>query len=120
MDETLRQVIGWEVAALVGLFGVVVLGLIVARKINLDKLVSEQNGDASLSRFQFLIFTFVIALSFFYVVANTGELPNIPGEVRALLGISGGSYVISKGIQAAKAPRTGSPEGPEEGPPPDM
>ena len=120
MDDTIRHVIGWEIAALVGLFGLVILWLMVVRRINLDKLISEANGDASLSRFQLLIFTFVIALSFFYVVADTGTLPAIPGEVLALLGISGGSYVISKGIQVTKdTSREGSTEGPEEGPPPD-
>ncbi len=71
-------------------------------KINLSFLVSEKGGAASLSRFQFLIFTFVIAMSFFLVVANdpTG-LPDVPSGVFALLGISGGSYVISKGIQGS-------------------
>ena len=104
MDDVLRQAIGWIIAVLVGLFGLAILWLIARREINLQKLISEANGDASLSRFQFLIFTFVIALSFFYVVVKSDDatLPSIPGEIIGLLGISGGSYVISKGIQATK------------------
>lgn len=52
-----------------------------------------------MSRFQLLIFTFVIAMSLFLMVANNMKFPEIPNGVWALLGISGGSYVVSKGIQ---------------------
>ena len=69
---------------------------------DLSKLISEPNGDASMSRFQFLIFTFVIALSLFLVIV--GQQPpkfpdTIPAAVLSLLGISGSSYLVSKGIQ---------------------
>ena len=33
---------------------------------------------------------------------ESGEFPTLSPEVLGLLGISGGSYVISKGIQSAK------------------
>ena len=100
--EWLTLIIGWEIAILVGLFGLVILALMAAGKINLAKLISEKDGDASMSRFQFLIFTFVIALSLVYLTMKEGGFPVIPAGVFAILGISGGSYVISKGIQVAK------------------
>jgi len=87
--------------------------LISQGKIDLSQLLSEPSGDASMSRFQLLIFTFVIALSFFLVVVGNGTASSadpschtcpafpaqIPGSVLALLGISATSYLVSKGIQ---------------------
>ena len=74
-----------------------------ADKIDLSKLISEPNGDASMSRLQFLIFTFVIALSLFLVIMGAQPVPAfpavIPGTVFVLLGISGSSYLVSKSIQ---------------------
>src|SRR5262249_25938292 len=40
-----------------------------------------------------------IALCLFLVVANDFKFPDVPGSVLALLGISGSSYLVSKGIQ---------------------
>lgn len=55
-------------------------------------------GKASLSRFQFLIFTFVIAGLFLMLCIETGAFVEIPTNVLALLGISGGSFIISKAV----------------------
>jgi hypothetical protein len=55
---------------------------------------------ASMSRFQLLIFTLVIALSLFLVVVSKMEFPDrIPPEILTLLGISASTYAVSKGIQ---------------------
>ncbi len=104
--EALTLVAGYILCGLVGILGILVLWNIFIGKIDLSRLISEPNGDASLSRFQFLVFTFVIALSLFVVIAggsasSNGKpaFPNIPGTVLSLLGISGSSYLISKGIQ---------------------
>ena len=52
-----------------------------------------------MSRFQLLIFTFVIAISLFVLVeANRGSIPDIPSGVLTLLGISASTYAVSKGI----------------------
>lgn len=74
--------------------------------INLEKLISEQDGVASFSRFQFLIFTFIVASAYIVQVfaALNGKspittLPTIPESVLGLIGISGGSYLVSKGIE---------------------
>jgi hypothetical protein len=56
---------------------------------------------ASLSRFQFLIFTFVIAGVYLVLCLESGRFVEIPQNVILLLGVSGTSYAASKGIQAA-------------------
>lgn len=95
----------WGVSIIVGLFMVTILVLIWLNRIDLQYLISEEDGSASLSRFQLLIFTFVIAISYFLLViatvnAGTGlTLPDVPSGTLTLLGISGGSYVLSKTIQ---------------------
>jgi hypothetical protein len=95
--------------AFIAALGVAVLRLIFLGKIDLSRLISEPTGDASMSRFQLLIFTFVIALSLFLVVVGNGipgtecagcpHFPEIPGTILSLLGISASSYLVSKGIQ---------------------
>jgi hypothetical protein len=106
--QWLGLIFGWVLVGLLGLFGgAIAFGMFMGR-IKLNKLISEANGDASLSRFQFLIFTYVIAggvllgllASYHAGTAGAGvTFPAIPGDLLALLGISGGSYVVSKGIQ---------------------
>lgn len=89
-----------------GLF-LMFIGLFIAWKIlkgeiDITKLISEEGSDkASLSRFQMLVWTFVIGFSFLYLVILNDTFPELPGEVLAILGISGGTYVVSKGIQKA-------------------
>jgi len=57
-------------------------------------------GKASLSRFQFLLFTFVVAGLFLMLSIEVGQFVNIPANVLGLMGISGGSFVLSKAIGA--------------------
>ncbi len=99
----LTLVVGYLTTTLIGMFGFVILWRILFGKIDISGLISEPNGSASLSRFQFLIFTFVISLSLLLVIlgAKTGpQFPQtIPAGIYALLGISAASYVVSKGIQ---------------------
>jgi|GEM_PF-1511969 len=101
----------------------VLLGKMLNGQIDMTFLISEANGHASLSRFQFLVFTFVIAGSYLlllsWALGCTGndcpklieggvlQLPNIPAGVLGLIGISGGSYVIAKGIQISGAGDSG-------------
>lgn len=96
--------VGWVLVVFVGLLELLILWKIWVGDIDLNKLISEANGDASLSRFQFLIFTFVISMSLFLVIVSSGPgFPEkIPAGIFALLGISGGSYVVSKGIHVNK------------------
>ncbi len=97
----LRVVVGWTTLAGVALLFVVVIYLMITGRINLATLISEPGGGASMSRFQFLVFTFVIAFSFLLVVISQQQptLPDIPASIFGLLGISASSYLVSKGIQ---------------------
>ncbi|MDQ3802230.1 MAG: hypothetical protein M3416_00005 [Acidobacteriota bacterium] len=96
--------IGWILTIFVGLLALMILVKIWRGDIDLNYLISDELGYASLSRFQFLIFTFVVAISLFYLIVNKTPpgYPDIPNEILALLGISGGSYVVSKGIQNSR------------------
>lgn len=79
----------------------VVLWSIVTGKIDLSNVLQEPDSTkASLSRFQFLLFTFVIAGLFLTLSIEAGAFVNIPDGVLMLMGISAGSYAVSKGITA--------------------
>ena len=105
----LALVMGWTVTILIGAFALAIIYKMIRGDINLMYLIAGVDGDASLSRFQFLLFTFVIALGLFLIIVSAKEgptFPPIPGGILALLGISGGSYVTSKVVDAyaAKTP----------------
>ena len=88
-------------SAILLLFALMILGKIWKGTINLDGLLAEEGpggGKASLSRFQFLVFTFVIAGLFLLLSIEAGTFVDIPPNVLVLLGISGGSYVLSKSV----------------------
>ncbi|MBV8414634.1 MAG: immunoglobulin domain-containing protein [Verrucomicrobia bacterium] len=99
--QNLAVAVGWGGALLVGLIGLAVVYRMFNGTINLTQLISEPSGEASISRFQLLVFTFVIAISFILLTVSNQRpgFPEIPATVLALLGISAGSYIVSKGIQ---------------------
>lgn len=96
----LRLAITYGLLILVFLFGFVILAAIASGKIDISELLDEETGGASTSRFQLLIFTFVVGLSFVLIVACNCSFPDVPANVLALLGISASTYGVSKGIQA--------------------
>lgn len=120
----LELLLGYLLCIVVGLFAFLVLWRIANGDINIDLLISEKSGEASMSRFQLLIFTFVIGLSFFLIVVSNANLvensktvgttqtpagpvlPDVPGGVLGLLGISASSYTVSKAIQANMPPKS--------------
>jgi uncharacterized membrane protein len=109
---TFKEILGYACLILIFLIGLVVLIKIIWGKIPIDTLLEESGGGASMSRFQLLIFTFVVALSLLLIVVNTGNFPqDIPTNVLALLGISATTYGVSKGIQAGGGlePKGGTP-----------
>jgi len=91
-------------------FTSVVLYKIFKGDIRLEGIIQEpadpKNPDrkpkASLSRFQFLIFTFVIAGLYLVLSLESGNFVDVPESALVLLGISGGSFLISKGIGGGK------------------
>ena len=100
-------------------FGFIILASMAPGKIDVSGLLEEKvdgakddgakgdgdkMGKASMSRFQLLLFTFVIAISLFLIVVNsTDKFPDIPTNVLLLLGISATTYGVSKGIQASSS-----------------
>lgn len=66
----------------------------------------KEFGKASLSRFQFLLFTFVIAGLFLMLSIEAGAFVNIPANVLGLIGISGGSFIVSKAVGQSKDAKT--------------
>jgi uncharacterized membrane protein len=109
---------GIVIVSLLGLIGALIVWYIWTGKIDLRYLVSELDGSASLSRFQFLVFTFVIAMCFLVLTLDSGQFPQVDTTVLGLLGISGGSYVVSKAIQASlpvELNRESPPQGPSPG-----
>lgn len=95
--------VGWILTIFLGLLCTTIIVYIWIGRINLNKLISESGGDASLARFQLLVFTFVITLSMFYIVVHQTppqKFPEIPAEILGLLGISGGTYALGKGIKS--------------------
>jgi hypothetical protein len=92
-------------------FFAVIVWMILKNVIRLDHLISEPDGKASLSRFQLLLFTFVVAGLFLVLSLEAGQFVEIPTGVQVLLGISGGSFVISKAVGTAKAPGDGAAAG---------
>lgn len=111
MNETMLAICGYILCIFIGLLAGTIVWFIWTNKINLSALISETNGDASLSRFQLLIFTFVVAVSLFYLVeqrANSktagieGTFPDIPTGVLTLLGISASTYAVGKGISYSR------------------
>jgi hypothetical protein len=97
---TLALIAGYLMLILVGFFGLIILVQMARGKIDITEIIEELDGGASMSRFQLLVFTFVVALSLVMMIATTGRLPELPAGLLALLGISGSTYAVSKGIQA--------------------
>jgi hypothetical protein len=102
-----------------GVLAVILLFKIATDKIDLEWLISEDNGHASMSRFQLLIFTFVIAISLVKLTEKLGDhFPPIDSGILTLLGISASTYAVGKGIQksggdseppAQNSPKAGNP-----------
>ena len=108
----LKVVLSYEILILTFFYGLMVLLYMAAGEIDLSMLLSEPKGTdaqgnplygASMSRFQLLIFTFVIALSLLLIIIANGatNFPAIPSEILVLLGISASTYAVGKGIQSS-------------------
>lgn len=101
-ESWISKASAWVALGFLGALGLLIIYYVWSGKIDLSGLINEPTGEASMSRFQLLIFTFVIAASLFLIVASKTEpdFPkDIPTGVLILLGISSSSYLVSKGIQ---------------------
>ncbi len=83
----------------IGLLGFFIVFKIATGAIDLKYLLSETNGHASMARFQFLVFTFVVAISMYKMIERDNKFPEVPTSVLTLLGISASTYAVGKSIQ---------------------
>lgn len=124
---SLPVIVGVGVVILILGLAAVILIKIFTDRIDISQLLAEPDGKASLSRFQFLVFTFVIAGVYLLLCIESGTFVEIPASVLGLMGISSGSYVVSKGIGAnvantavkagASSPAPAEPPAPPAAPP---
>lgn len=97
--------------SIIVLFAAAVLYQIGSGKIPLEGIISEpEDGPqhkgapkASLSRFQFLIFTFVVAGLFLMLSIEAGRMVDIPTNVLVLIGLSGTGFLAGKAISKPDA-----------------
>ena len=111
-------------AALTAFAAFVVLSIVCHRRLkrfgygDLDpfiRIIATQDGYASLSQLQMVLWTFVVATSAVYVMVLSGELIEVTTGTLVLLGISGTVTVGAKlhdGAQAAKVAAAGPPAAP--------
>ena len=96
----------WAALLVIAILGVafVILTVIAYRKMidgttlkaNPLLLIVSQNGYASLSQFQIVLWTFLVGGSAIYVMALSGELIEITNGTLILLGISGAAAIGAK------------------------
>jgi hypothetical protein len=94
--------IGIAFMVIMGLLCVMLLVKMWRNEINLCSLLEEANGQASMSRFQLLVFTLVVAVGVFLSILHTLTLPEIPNSILTLLGISASTYAVGKGISFSR------------------
>jgi hypothetical protein len=103
----IAMVVALVISVIILGFASVVLYKILNGGIDMDGIISESDGrKASLSRFQYLVFTFVVAGLYLVLSLESGTFVDIPQSVLVLLGISGGSYLVSKQIGGASNGKT--------------
>jgi phosphoglycerol transferase MdoB-like AlkP superfamily enzyme len=101
MSLTVFDALSWITAIVFLGFAAVVLWKLY--HMDLSHLVCELDDTkgarkASLSRFQFLLFTFVIAGAYLALCLEAKTFVDVPAGALGLIGISGGSFVLSKGL----------------------
>ena len=107
MSPLNMAVVYWGVTAF--FLAVAMIVLIHLFKMDLNGIISELDATGkerkpSLSRFQFLLFTFIVAGVWITLCFDSQTFVEIPPGVLGLIGLSGGSYVVSKGISKQKGP----------------
>jgi len=110
---------GYIACLFLAILAAILLWMIWTGKIDLSGVLAEANGQASMSRLQLLIFTFVIAISLFMLVERNSDpksnstnkgFPEIPNGVLTLLGISASTYAVGKGISYSRDEGVATPD----------
>lgn len=110
VPQVIALVVAIAVSLIVLSLAATVIRAIWTERISLTHLLAESSSDtptgssgkASLSRFQALVFTFVIAGLYLVLSLETGTLINVPEGTLLLLGISSGTYVLGKAMSGTK------------------
>lgn len=100
--NVLLLVFGFGFFGIMGLLCIMLLQKMWTNQIDLSTLLKEANGDASMSRFQLLVFSLVIAVGIYLYMLNHLALPDVPQSVLTLLGISASTYAAGKGISFSR------------------
>jgi len=100
--NVLLAVFGFGFFGIMGLLCTMLLYKMWTNQINLSTLLKEANGDASMSRFQLLIFSLVVAVGVYLYMLKHLALPDVPQSILTLLGISASTYAAGKGISFSR------------------
>ncbi|UOE47327.1 hypothetical protein MTO98_23250 [Mucilaginibacter sp. SMC90] len=84
----------------------VVMGGFLAMGFKNNILKDDSNLYYSLSRTQLLYWTVIFSLSYLYICNETGALPDIPGSLLAILGISAATMATGKVIENDQKTKT--------------
>jgi len=98
MSDYILPAFGVGFLLLMGALCVLLLTKMWKNEINLATLLDEANGDASISRFQLLLFSIVVSVGMFLYMLHNLQLPDVPQSILILVGISASTYAAGKGI----------------------
>lgn len=101
--DTLLSWIGFGFLLIMGALCIMLLLKMWTNQIDLSTVLDEANGDASMSRFQLLVFSLVVAVGVFLFILENKALPDIPQSILVLIGISASTYAAGKGISFTRA-----------------
>jgi len=100
--NVLLIIFGFGFFTIMGLLCTMLLQKMWTNQINLSTLLKEANGDASMSRFQLLVFSLVVAVGLYLYMLKHLTLPDVPQSILTLLGISASTYAAGKGISFSR------------------
>lgn len=100
--NSLLQGMGFGFLLIFGALCVMLLIKMWTNQIDLSTLLDEANGDASMSRFQLLVFSLMVSVGLFLYILENHTLPKIDQSILTLLGISASTYAAGKGISFSR------------------
>ena len=86
---------------LISALAVIIVVWILRGTIDLKFLIADEAGDASMSRMQLLIFTFVVAVGLIKFLDASASFPDIPNSILVLIGVSGSTYAVGKAVNSS-------------------
>lgn len=112
MNAVFLTILLGVVTFLIAALAVIIVVWIIRGTIDLKFLIADEAGDASMSRLQLLIFTFVVAIGVLKLLEAGGGFPNIPNSILVLLGVSGSTYAVGKAVNSSPAEEASVPTNP--------